>query len=306
MSPNVNLKTKLDKISEIALLMVTLISSSVIVIVVGFIFAKGLRPFTNNYLIDDSYYNVNFFTFISGLNWFKYPNDYGIGYAIINTLYIVLLTILISGPISILTALFISRIANKKLATILKYLTELLASIPSIIFGVFGKGFITKITMSLANIFNIQTAGGLGTLSSVLVLSMMIMPTITLISITAIDAVPDTYVKASLGLGATKTQTNFKVVLRSASSGIFSGIILGVGRALGEATAISMVCGNSGSNPTFSFFDTTSTLTTVMMAGLSETTGLDYDIRFSVGIILIVIILLTNIVLNIIKKKVSY
>ena len=299
-------KTYLDKAVKWALLLVTLLCASVILVIVGFILVKGLKPFVNNYIIDNEAYKVNFFTFLSGSTWFKSPNIYSIGYVILNTIYIVILTLLLSGPISILTALFIVRIAPKWLSKTLEYLTELLASIPSIIFGVFGKGFITQIVKGIANVFNLQTAGGLGTLSTVLVLTMMIMPTITLVSITAIKSVPKTYNEASLALGATVTQTNFKVILKAATPGIFSGLILGIGRALGEATAISMVCGNAGSGPTFSLFDTTSTLTTIMMQGLSETEGLNYDIRFSVGIVLIFIILATNIILNIIKKRISY
>jgi len=109
----------------------------------------------------------------------------------------------------------------------------------------------------------------------------------------------------SLALGATKTQTNFKMILTSAKSGIFASAILGIGRALGEATAISLVAGNSKSGPSLGMFDITSTLTSTMLEGLKETVGLDYDIRFSVGLVLMVVILLTNLILNYIKKKVG-
>jgi phosphate transport system permease protein len=108
-----------------------------------------------------------------------------------------------------------------------------------------------------------------------------------------------------LALGATKTQTHFKVVLTSAKSGIFSAAILGIGRALGEATAVSLVAGNARSGPTLSFFETTSTLTSTMLQGLKETIGLDYDIRFSVGIVLMVVILITNALLNFAKRKIG-
>ncbi len=121
----------------------------------------------------------------------------------------------------------------------------------------------------------------------------------------ALNVENDDLIKGSLALGASQTQTNFKLVLTSAKSGIFSGIILGVGRALGEATAVSMVAGNADVGPTFNLFDTTRTLTTTMLQGFQETTGLNYDIRFSVGVVLIVIILGTNIILNIAKKKIG-
>ena len=134
---------------------------------------------------------------------------------------------------------------------------------------------------------------------------MMIIPTITLISITSIKSVKEDYIKGSLALGASPTQTNFKVVLTSAKSGIFSGIILGVGRALGEATAVTMVAGNATSGPTFNLFDITRTLTSTMLANIKETSGLSYDIRFSVGIFLILIILVTNLILNFIRKRIG-
>ena len=109
----------------------------------------------------------------------------------------------------------------------------------------------------------------------------------------------------SLALGASKTQTNFKVVLKGAKNGIFSGIILGVGRALGEATAVSKVCGNAQVGPTFSLFDTTSTITTTILSGFNEASGMAYDVKFSLGVVLILIIISTNLVLNYVKKKVG-
>ena len=124
-------------------------------------------------------------------------------------------------------------------------------------------------------------------------------------AITAIQAVDKDLENASLALGATKTQTNFKVVLTSAKSGIFAGAILGLGRAFGEATAVSMVAGNKLYGPTFNLFDITRTLTSTMLAGLKETSGLDYDIRFSVGIVLLVVIFVSNFILNKVKDKVG-
>ncbi len=305
-------KTIIDKIVKNIFLAIALLCASIIVIIVLFIFVKGISPFVNEYKIDGVGYKVSFWKFISGMTWFKKPNVYGVFFIVINTLYVVLLAILIAVPISILTALFITRIAPIRLGKIFSYVIELLASIPSIIYGIFGMGVINVMVNNFAlllnSIFpfaNFQTAGGLSTLSSVLVLVIMIIPTITMLCQTSIKAVKKEIIHGSLALGASPTQTNFKVVLTSAKSGIFSGIILGVGRALGEATAISMVSGNSGSGPSFGLFDTTRTLTSTMLLGLKETTGLDYDIRFSVGIVLIIIILITNFALNYVKKKIG-
>lgn len=301
------IKSKLivDRFVRGGLLGITILCSSIIVMIVIFIFIKGISPFINDYMVDSDFYRVDFWKFITGRIWFISPNLYGIGFVIINTLYIVLLAILIAVPISVLTALFITKMAPKRLGDAMSYIVELLASIPSIVYGVFGAGVITVMVRDISTSVGYQSAGGISTLSTVLVLAIMIMPTITMLSMASIRAVRNDIIHGSLALGASKVQTNFKVVLTSAKSGIFSGIILGVGRGLGEATAISMVIGNAGSGPTFNFFDMSRTLTSTMLLGLKETSGLDYDIRFSVGIVLMVVIILTNVILNLVKKRIG-
>lgn len=295
-------KNVIDKISKAIFLLITVICASVIFVVIGIILYKGISPFLKTYMVDNLKTRVNLLDFLTGLTWEKGSLDYGVLFILINTLYITFLSLLISVPISVLSALFIVRIAPRWLSKILIYVTELLSSVPSIIYGLFGAGIITVLVKNLANIFNYQTAGGLSTLATVIVLSMMIMPTITTVSITAIKAVKKEYIDSSLALGASKTQTNFKVVLTSAKSGIISGIVLGIGRALGEATAVSMVCGNALSGPTFNLFEITRTLTSTMLSGLNESTGLKYDIRFSIAIVLLILIIIVNLILNKVKK----
>ena len=151
-----------------------------------------------------------------------------------------------------------------------------------------------------------QSKGGSSVLSSVIILALMTIPTITTVSEVAIRSVDPQLTQASLALGASPTQTHFKVVLSAAKSGIFTSAILGVGRALGEATAISLVAGGRRAGLSFHLLDTTSTLTTTMLEGMKESAGIDYDIRFSVGIVLMIVILLTNFILNTIKKKVGH
>ena len=214
-------------------------------------------------------------------------------------------TEMISMPIGVLTALFIAKIAPKRVSEFLRTVVELLASIPSIVYGLFGSGVILVFVYNLAALFGIQSKGGNSVLATVLVLALMTLPTITAISEVSIRSVDKDIELGSLALGATKTQTNFKVILTSAKSGIFASAILGIGRALGEATAVSLVAGNAKSGPSLGIFDITSTLTSTMLEGLKETTGIDYDIRFSVGLVLMVVILLTNLILNYIKKKVG-
>ena len=261
---------------------------------------KGLRPFFADY--GDQIENLNFFEFITGNRHFK--PTYRIGY-IINTLYVVILAIIVTSPIAILTSLFIVKIAPSPISKVLTTIVEVLSAIPSIIYGVFGSGFVVILVRNLAGTFGIVTAGGLSTLSTVIVVSMMILPTITMLSVTAIKSVAPDIEHGSLALGASPTQTMFRISLNAAKPGIFAGIILGVGRALGEATAVSMVSGGNGSGPTFSLFDTTMTLTSTILGGFKELPpdSIDYDVRFSIGLILIVVILVINFLLNAVKKR---
>ncbi len=298
-------KRIIDKISKAIFLLITIICASAIFAIVGIVVFKGIKPFVNNYSYNGVTIKADIFNFIFGLTWEKTSNDFGILFIVINTFYITFLSLLIAAPVSILTALFIVRMAPPILGKVLITITEVLSSIPSIIYGLFGAGMITVIIRNVAGTFDYQTAGGLSTLATVIVLAMMIIPTITTLSIASIKAVKQEYIDGSLALGASPMQTNFKVVLKSAKSGIMSSIILGIGRALGEATAVSMVCGNAQSGPTFSLFNITRTLTSTMLSGLSESTGLKYDIRFSIAVVLLILIIAINILLNRVKKRIG-
>ncbi len=303
---NRNKKEKIDIAVKTFFLISTVISASFILIIIVFISVKGIIPFITD---NNGIGSVNIFKFLTGDVWltgtaFK-SNLYSVGFIIINTLYIALLSLLLSLPVGVLTALFIAKVAPKKLSEFLRTVIELLASIPSIVYGLFGSGVILVFVYNFSKFLGIQSKGGNSVMATVMVLALMTLPTITAISEVSIRSVGKDIEHGSLALGATKTQTNFKVVLSSAKSGIFASAILGIGRALGEATAVSLVAGNAKSGPTLAFFETTSTLTSTMLEGLKETTGIDYDIRFSVGIVLMVVILLTNIILNYIKKKVG-
>lgn len=292
----------IDKFTRGGLLLPTLLSASFVVMIIIFISERGVAPFMTSKYGD---LTVNFFTFISGTTWFVSPNVYGVFFIVINTLYVVFLAALIAVPVSVFTALFIAKLSPKPVSGFFQTVVELLAAIPSIVFGVFGLGVVTKVVKALASVFGYQTAGGISALSTILVLAIMIMPTITLLSVTAIKAVDKKMEENSLALGATRMQTLFKITLVSAKSGIFAGIILGIGRALGEATAVSMVAGNAGNGPSFNIFNTTRTLTSTMLLGLKESSGLNYDIRFSVGVVLIVLIIVTNLLLNVAKRKIG-
>lgn len=281
--------------------LLAMLSASAIAIIIIFVAVKGIQPFLPGYANGQ----VSFMDFLFGTTWRQDQGIYGAGFIILNTLISAFGALLLSFPISVLTALFIAKIAPTWLASIMTSIVELLASIPSVVYGVFAAGSITALVMGLAESIGVTTAGGSSLLAVVLLLAIMIFPTITSLSITAIKSVGKEMEEGSLALGATRTQTNFKVILMSAKSGIFAGAILGIGRAFGEATAVAMVAGNKMFGPTFDLFDITRTLTSTMLAGLKETTGLDYDIRFSVGLVLMGVILVSNLLLNAVKKRIG-
>ncbi len=283
-----------------------ILSASFIFVIAGVILVKGVTPFITN---NGGLGTVPLIPFLTGNTWLIGPtfqsNLYSIGFIIVQTIYVVFLSLLISFPVGVLTALFIAKVAPKKLAELLRTVVEMLASIPSIIYGLFGAGVILQLVYNFSTLFGFQSKGGNSVLSAVIILALMTIPTITTVSEVSIRSVDKTLIHGSLALGASPTQTNFKVVLAAAKSGIFTSAILGVGRALGEATAISLVAGGRRSGLSFHLLDTTSTLTTTMLEGMKESAGLDYDIRFSVGIVLMIVILLTNFTLNFIKRKVG-
>ena len=306
-------KNKRDDIFRMIFQGASLLSASFVIMIIIIISIKGINPFIQSY---EGFNNVtgivtlepvNAFRFLMGMQWLNGPvgasSAYAIGFAIVNTIIAVMLSLILTIPVAVMTALLIAKVAPKRVANALRTVVELLASIPSIIYGVIGLGVITSLVSWIGTVFGIQTAAGLSLLSTIIVLFMMTLPTITAVAETAIRSVPQDIIEGSLALSASKMQTYFKVVLTSAKSGIFAGIILGVGRALGEATAVSMVSGNSFSGVTFNVLATTSTLTSRMLLGIKETSGIDYDIRFSVGLVLMVVILVTNMALKWVMKK---
>jgi len=287
-------KALADKISKMFFTAAAILSGSALLVIVVFIVIRGIAPFLPTYEYGRQYLGE----FLFGKVYRADRQVYGIGFIVVNTLITGFMALLLAFPVAVLTALFVVKIAGKTLSGLLTNVIELLAGIPSVVYGVFAAGMITRMVSRLAAAWGYQTAGGSSTLAAVLVLAIMIFPTITALAASAIKAVSQELIDGSLALGATTTQTNFRIVLNDAKSGIFAGAVLGLGRAFGEATAVSMVAGNKMYGPTFNLFDITRTLTTTMLTGMKETGGLDYDIRFSIGIVLIVIILFANFLLN--------
>lgn len=298
--------SRIDSFTSKTLKIFGIVSASFIVLISVFITIRGVIPFITD---NNGVGNVNLWLFLTDTVWLRGQTfasaAYGAGFLVIQTLYLAFLSLFISFPIGVLTALFIAKMAPKPIASTMRGIVELMASIPSIVYGLVGVGFFLPIIYNIARSLGQQSAGGNGTLGIVIVLALMSLPTITAISEVSIRSVDKSLEDAALALGATPSQTRFKIVLLAAKSGIFSGAILAIGRALGEATAVSLVAGNARSGPNFGLFSINSTLTSTMLAGLKETVGIDYSIRFSVGVLLMIVIVITNLVLNAIKKKVG-
>lgn len=232
--------------------------------------------------------------------------SFGILYVILTSIVGTSLAILIGVPIGVMTAVFLAEAAPPKLASVVRPAVELLAGIPSVIYGLLGILILNPMMYQLElKLFEgsatHQFTGGANLISAVLVLALMILPTVISISETALRAVPAHYRSASLALGATKIQTIFHVVLPAAKSGIITAIVLGTGRAIGEAMAISLVSGSSVKLPLP--FNSVRFLTTAIVSEMSYSSGLHKQVLFTIGLILFVFIMMINISLNRMLKK---
>ncbi len=232
--------------------------------------------------------------------------QYGILYVILTSIVGTGLAILIGVPIGVLSAVFLAEVAPKKLAMIVKPAVELLAGIPSVVYGLLGiyllNPFMYKIELALFEGSQThQFTGGANLLSAVIVLAIMILPTVINISETSIRAVHPSIKAASLALGASHMQTIFKSILPAAKSGIITAIVLGVGRAIGEAMAITLVSGSSV-NPPFPF-NSVRFLTTAIVSEMGYSSGTHRQVLFTIGLVLFVFIMIINVILNKILKK---
>lgn len=232
--------------------------------------------------------------------------SYGILYVILTSIVGTAMAIVIGVPVGILTAVFLAQVAPKKLAAIVRPAVELLAGIPSVIYGLLGILILNPLMYKLEmQIFkddvNHIFTGGANLISAVLVLAIMILPTVINISESAMNAVPKQLEAASLALGASKIQTIFKVILPAAKSGIMTAVVLGVGRAIGEAMAISLVSGSSVNMPLP--FNSVRFLTTAIVSEMGYAADLHREVLFTIGLVLFVFIMAINIVLNRILSK---
>ena len=223
--------------------------------------------------------------------------SYGILYIILSSLVGTASAILIGVPVGLLTAVFLSEMAGKRLGNFVGGAVELLAAIPSVIYGLIGMMVLNPIMFSIENaIFegdpDHQFTGGANMISAIIVLAIMILPTVISVSTSSMKAVPDHLRAASLSLGATKEQTIFKTVIPAAKSGILTGVVLGIGRALGEAMAINMVAGGAVNLPLP--FNSVRTLTTQIVSEMGYAQGLHREVLFTVGLVLYIFIMIVN------------
>lgn len=231
--------------------------------------------------------------------------SYGILYIILSSVVGTGAAVLIGVPIGLYTAVFLSELAEKRLGNIVGGAVELLAAIPSVIYGLIGMMILNPVMYRLeklifANSSTHQFTGGSNLLSAIIVLAVMILPTVISVSTSSMKAVTDSMRSASLALGATKLQTIFKVVIPAAKSGILTGIVLGIGRALGEAMAINMVAGGSVNLPLP--FNSVRTLTTQIVSEMGYASGIHRQVLFTVGLVLYLFIMVINLVLLRVRK----
>lgn len=232
--------------------------------------------------------------------------SFGILWVVLTSVIGTVLAVILGVPMGVFTAVFLAETAPKKMAAVVRPAVELLAGIPSVIYGLLGLMILNPLMYKLElavfeNSKSHQFTGGANLLSAVIVLAVMILPTVINISESAIRAVPDSLRAASLALGASHMQTIFKVVLPAAKSGIVTAVVLGVGRAIGEAMAITLVSGSSVNAPLP--FNSVRFLTTAIVAEMGYASGLHRQVLFTIGLVLFAFIMLINISLTRILKK---
>ena len=236
--------------------------------------------------------------FLFGKTWASTAAEpsFGILPFILTSIYGTAGAIALGVPIAFLTAVYLSKVAPPKVRSVMQSAVSLLAGIPSVVYGLVGMLILVP---EIQKLFHLSDGSGL--LAAIIVLAIMILPSIVKVSMTALDAVPKEYEDASLALGATPVETYFKVSVPAAKSGIAAAVVLGVGRAIGEAMAVMMVSGNVPNMP--KLFQSVRFLTTAVASEMSYSSGLQRQALFSVALVLFLFIMLINATLNLFLKK---
>lgn len=280
-----------EKIVETIFLLCALVGVISVIAIIIFVFYKGLHPFFGT----DAY---SFWDFISGTRWAPGSDTYGVFYMIAASVLATAGAMVVGVPIGVLTAVFIAELAPKRAVKWMRPAVELLAGIPSVLYGAFGLGIIVPMIQVIS-----PRAHGHSLLAVIIVLTVMVLPTIITLSESAIRAVPKSYREASLGMGATQIQTIFKVVLPAARSGILSALVLGIGRAIGETMAVMMIAGNPVQGIPNSIWSMVRPLTTNIAMEMSYSSGRQQEMLFATGVILFLFIMIVNLTLLRITHK---
>ena len=257
-----------------------------VIVITGYLVVSGIPAIREVGLIE----------FLAGTVWKPSTDQFGILPVILTSVLGTFGAILIGVPLGLLFAIYLGKMAPKPVYQVLRPTVDLLSGIPSVVYGLVGMMVLVPFVREAFHV-----ADGVGLFSSIIVLTVMVLPSIISVSETALKAVPREYEEASLALGATWNETVFKVSFPAAKSGIAASVVLGIGRAVGEAMAIMMVCGNVANMP--SLFSSVRFLPTAIAGEMSYSSGLHRQALFSVALILYCFIMLINMVLNFFLKK---
>lgn len=282
-----NKKSRLEDVIHGIFLLLGLVTIGCVLLITVYLVISGIPAIRKIGLID----------FLFGREWNSTAAEpkFGILPFILTSVYGTAGAILIGVPIGFFTAVYLAKLAPPKIKTVLEHAVSLLSGIPSVIYGLVG---MLVLVPMIRELFNVPDGASL--LAAILVLSVMILPSIIKVSVTALEAVPKEYEDASLALGATSVETYFRVSVPAAKSGIATAVVLGVGRAIGETMAVMMVSGNVPNMP--SMLESVCFLTTAVSKEMSYAGGLQRQALFSIALVLFLFIMLINAVLNLFLK----
>ncbi len=283
-----NAKNSMEKAMNLAFTLCGFLAVFFVIIITVFLLVSGVPAIGK----------IGIFDFLFGDTWASTAAEpkFGILPFILTSVYGTLGAIIIGVPPSLMCALFIAKSRHKKTAALVRWGVGLLSGIPSVVYGLVGMLVLVPLVRKV-----LRLPDGATLFSAIAVLAVMILPTVISVSETAIRAVPKEYEEGSLALGATKTETIFKVILPSAKSGILTAVVLGIGRSIGEAMAVMMVSGNVANMP--KLFTSVRFLTTAVASEMSYSSGLQRQALFSIALVLFLFILAINLVLNLIVKR---
>ncbi len=275
-----------DRLVRLGLLVVAFTAVAALVVITLFIFGQGLPIMIRR----------GIGTFLGGMDWYPSEKSFGLLPMIVGSLYVTGGALVIGVPFGLACAIFLTEFAPKRLARVLKPVIELLAGIPSVVYGFIG-------VVILVPFIRTHFGGpGLSVLAASIILGIMILPTIIAISVDSLNAVPRSYREGSIALGATRWQTVKMVLVPAARSGIVASIILGMGRAIGETMAVIMVAGNAAEIPR-SLLSPVRTLTSNIALEMGYAAGEHREALFATGVILFVIIMILNTIANLTSSR---